>query len=108
MQSVGAALDNTDLVVQAFHEAKGDLVLRFAVGGDTVPVALNHRGELLEGLQTLPLQLRTPALEEFPRPSLGVVVPQLTERFLEHIRGVQALVGPEQKLEVLARRAFEI
>jgi hypothetical protein len=59
-------------------------------------------------LQTLLFHLRTLAVEELPCPGLAVVVPQLAERFLEHIGGVEALVGPEQELEVLAGGTFEV
>ena len=34
-QAVGAALEDADLVVEPFDEAERDLVLGFAVGGDT-------------------------------------------------------------------------
>src|SRR5665647_480054 len=44
-QSVRAALDDADLVVQSFHKAERYLVLRFAVGGDSVPMPIDHRGE---------------------------------------------------------------
>jgi hypothetical protein len=64
--SVRASLDDADLVVEPFDEAERDLVLRFAVGGDTVPVAIDHVCELLVGLQSLPLERRAPVLEEAP------------------------------------------
>src|ERR1035438_365521 len=108
VQTIGTALDYADLVVQAFHEAKGDFVFWFAVGGDTVPVPLDHGGKLFEGLQTLPFQLRAPALEELSCPGLAVVVPELAKGFLEHIGGIEALVGSEQELEVLTSGTFEI
>src|SRR5262245_37038782 len=53
-QAVGAPLQDTDLAVQAFDEAKGHLVLRPAVCGDAVPVTVDHRSELLVALQALP------------------------------------------------------
>ena len=37
-----------------------------------------------------------------------MVVPQLRERFFEQIGGVQALVGGEQELQVLARIAVQV
>jgi len=46
MQTVGAALDDADLVVQAFDKAKGNFIFRFAVGGDPVPVSLDHGGQV--------------------------------------------------------------
>ena len=54
-QAVGATLDDADLVVQSFDEAERDFVLGLAVGGDAVPVPLDHVGEVLVGLQALPL-----------------------------------------------------
>ena len=69
---------------------------------------LDHGRELLEGLQALPLQLRTPAIEELPRRGLALVIPQLPEGLLEQVGGVQALVGREQQLRVLACGAVQI
>src|SRR3990172_2329139 len=98
---VGAALDHADLVVQALDEAECDLVLRLAVGGDAVPVALDHLRELLEGLEPLPLERGAPVLEEAPRPGLALIAPELTEGFLEQVGRVQALVRGEQELQAL-------
>jgi hypothetical protein len=108
VQAVGSALDDPDLIVEALDEAEGDFIFRLAIGGNSIPVSLNHLGELLVRLEPLPLQLFAPALEELPRPGFAVVVPQLTEGLLEQIRGIEAFVGAEQQLEGLARRAFEI
>src|ERR1700730_14336645 len=93
--SVRASLDDADLVVEPFDEAERDLVLRFAVGGDTVPVAIDHVCELLVGLQSLPLERRAPVLEEAPRPALVLVAPE-AEGLLEQVGGVQPLVGSQQ------------
>ena len=41
-------MDHAYLVVEAFDEAERDLVLGIAVGGDTVPVAIDHVGEALD------------------------------------------------------------
>lgn len=76
-QPVSSALEDTDLIVQAFDEAEGDFVLRLAVGGESVPVPIDHVGELLVGFEALPLQLRTPVLEELPCPGFAAVIPQL-------------------------------
>src|SRR5260370_19070228 len=76
-EPVGAALEDTDLVVQPLDEPERDLVLRAAVGGDALPVLLNHRGKLLIGPYALPLDLRPPLLEQAPRPALPAAVPQL-------------------------------
>jgi len=98
-EPVGAALEDADLVVQPLDEAERDLVVRAAVGGDPVPMPVDHRGELLVGPQALPLERRPPVLEEAAGPGLSAVVPELPERLLEQVRGVQALVGGEQGFE---------
>jgi hypothetical protein len=36
-------------VVEAFDEAESNFVLRLTVGGDTVPMTINHLGKLLMG-----------------------------------------------------------
>src|SRR6266545_3250441 len=92
-EPVRATLEDADLVVQPLDEAERDLVLRATVGRDPLPVALNHRGELLVGAQALPLEGRPPVLEEAARPALPAVVPELAERLLEQVGRVQALVG---------------
>src|ERR1019366_1298010 len=107
-QTVGATLDDADLVVQAFDEAEGDFVLRLAVCGDAVPVSLDHVGEVFVGLESLPLQLRAPVVEELACPGLAVVIPQLGKGLLEHIGGVQALVGSQQEPQILPGRTGEV
>src|SRR6476659_7376615 len=62
--SVCPSLDDTDLVVDPFDEAQWHLVLLMAIRRDPVPVLLDHPGELLVRLQSLPPQRRLPALEE--------------------------------------------
>jgi len=42
-QAVGPALEDADLVVEAFNEAEGDLVLGLTEGGDAVPVPFDRR-----------------------------------------------------------------
>src|SRR6266851_9854530 len=98
-EPVRAALEDADLVVQPLDEAERDFVVRTAVGRDPVPVPVNHRGELLVGPQALPLQGGPPVLEEAAGPALPAVLPQLAERLLEQVGGVQPLVGREQRLE---------
>src|SRR5487761_2409344 len=100
-QSVCAALDDANLVVQTFHEPKRDLILCLAIGSDSIPMPINHLSEFLVGFETLPLQARAPVLEETPCPALTLVVPELAEGFLEQVRRVQALVGRQQRLERL-------
>ena len=90
------------LLFKPSTKPRATLFSRIAVGGDAVPVPLDHLGELLVGLQALPFQLRPPVLEELPRPRLAAVVPQLAEGFLEQVGGVQPFVRAEQELEVLA------
>jgi hypothetical protein len=108
MQSVGAALDDADLVVQTLDEPEGDLVVGMTVGGNAIPVPVNQLGKLLVRLQALPFQLSASVLEEPTSPGLSVVVPQLCEGLLEQVGGVQTLVGRQQQLEVLASLTGEI
>src|SRR5712692_11084371 len=54
--AVGPALEDADFVVEPLDESEADLVLGVAVGDDPVPVPLDHRRELLVGLEPLPLQ----------------------------------------------------
>src|SRR5215471_8988989 len=58
---------------------------------------IDHGGELLIRLETLPLEARTPILEEPPCPALAFVAPQLAETLLEDIGGVEG-VGHEWSL----------
>src|SRR5260370_22324026 len=90
------SLDDADFVVEPFDEAQQDFVLRFAVGGDSIPMAINHVGELLVGLQSLPLERRAPVLEEAPRPAFVLVAPEFAKGLLEQIGGVEAPVGSQQ------------
>jgi hypothetical protein len=69
------------------------------VSGDTVPVAVDHLGELLVGIEALPLERRPPVLEEPTSPAFLLVVPELTERLLEQVRDVESLVGGQERLE---------
>ena len=108
MQSVGAALDHTDFIVQALHEPEGDLVVGLTVGGNAIPMPIYQLSELLVRLQALPLQLVAPVFEELTSPGLAGVVPQLCEGLLEQVSGVQAFVGCQQQLEVLAGVTGEI
>src|SRR5439155_13614814 len=96
---VRATLEDPDFVVQSLDEAERDLVVRVAVGGDPIPVSVNHRGELLVGPQALPLEGGPPVLEEAARPALAAVVPELAERLFEEVGRVQPLVGGQQGLE---------
>jgi hypothetical protein len=53
---------------------------------------VDHFGELFIRCEPLPLQARAPVLEEAPRPTLALVVPELAERFLQNVGRVQPLV----------------
>ena len=52
-QAVRAALDDANLVVEPLDEPERDLVLGLAVGGDSIPMTLDHLGELLVGFEPL-------------------------------------------------------
>src|SRR5208282_4030304 len=83
----------------AFDEAERDFVFWFAVGGDTVPVAIDHVGEALVGFEALPFEAGAPVVEEAPRPALAPVIPELAEGLLQDVGGVQPLVGAQQELK---------
>lgn len=99
-QPVAAALDDSDLVVEAFDEPERRLVLGFAVGRDARPVALDQRGELLERLEPLPALRGAPLLEELAGPGLASALPQLIELLLQGIRGIESLVRREMAQHV--------
>ena len=69
---------------------------------------INHLGEFLVRFKPLPLQTGAPVLEESPRPGFTVVIPELTEGFLQQISRVQALVRHQQRLEGLPAFKGEI
>src|SRR5260370_1336146 len=100
-QPVCSLLDDADLVVEPLDEAQRDFVLRFAVGGDAIPMTINHVGELFVGLQSLPLERCAPVFEEAPRPALVLVAPELAKGLLEQIGGVEALVASQQSPQSL-------
>lgn len=95
-QSVRASLDDPNLV-ESLNEAERHLVFWLAIGRNPVPMTLDRRGKLLVGLQTLPLQAGFPALEEATCPAFALVVPQLPERLLEQVRGIQTSVRCEKR-----------
>src|SRR3989442_2647943 len=94
--AVGPALEAADFVFEPLDQAEADLVLWVAVGDDPVPVPLDHRCEVLVGLEPLPLQALLPPLEEGAGPAWGLVAPELAEGLLEQVGGVEPLVGLEQ------------
>src|SRR5664279_1552463 len=101
-QAVGAALKDADFVVEAFDEAEGDFVFRPAVGGDAVPVTLDHCGELFIWLEALPAQFSFPVVEKATCPCLRLVIPKLVEGLTKDVGRVQALIGVEQKLKAFS------
>jgi hypothetical protein len=50
-QAIGTALKDADFVVKPLDKAERDLVLGTAVGGDAIPVAIDHRSKLLVGFE---------------------------------------------------------
>src|SRR6266704_19209 len=96
------------LLLSNLDEAQRDFVLRFAVGGDAIPMAIDHGGELLVGLQSLPLERRAPVLEKAPRPALVLVAPELAKGLLEQVGGVETLVGSQQSPQCLAALQGEV
>ena len=71
-------------------------------------MTVDHLREFLERLESLPLECVFPVLEELPGPGFASVVPQLPERFLEQVGGVEPLVGGEQRLPRLAAIEVQI
>ena len=69
---------------------------------------VDHLSKFLVRLQALPLELSAPVLEEFPRPGFPVVVPKLAEGFLQHVSGIESLVGGQQDLEVLSSATLQV
>ena len=107
-QTVGAALQHADLVVEALDESQSNFVVGMAVGHDAIPVFLDHGGELLVGFQALPFQRGSPVVEEAPSPSRLLVTPELFEPFLQHIGREQSFVGVEEQLQPLLARDGQV
>jgi hypothetical protein len=100
-QSICSSLYDTYLVVESLNEAERDLIFWLAVSGDSIPMTLYHFSEFLVRLQALPFQAGLPVIEEAPRPSFPLVAPQLAERFLQQVGGIEALVGRQKRLQGL-------
>src|SRR4051812_21497651 len=62
-------------------------------------MTIDHLGELLIGLEPLPLEADTPVLEEPPSPTLAFIAPQLAKGLLENVGRVEPLVGRQQCLQ---------
>ncbi len=73
----GATLDDSNFIVEAFHETERDFVIGFAIADDAIPMALDERNKVLERFQAAPTQLALPVGEKFAGPGGTVVVPQL-------------------------------
>jgi len=78
--SVSASLDRPDLVVESLSESKRDFVLQFAIGGDSVPMAIDRISELLIRLQPLRFERCAPVLEEAACPALLLVSSRVGQR----------------------------
>ena len=89
-------MENPDFVVHPFDQSQTDFVLGMTVGGNAIPMGGNQLGKLPIWLQSLPVQAVLPALEKGTCSAFGVVVPQLSEAFLEDVGGVQPPVGLNQ------------
>src|SRR4030067_3669040 len=100
--------DAPDLGVHPLHEPQGEFLPRLAVRRDPAPIPLHHRGKLLEGFEALPFEGFLPIVEEPPGPPFPGVPPQLIERFLEQVGGLEPLVGGEQLPQRLAACQWEV
>src|SRR6185437_3558985 len=105
---VGASLDDADLVVESLDEAECHLVFRFAVSRDPLPVALDHGGELLVGLEALPSESGAPVIEEAASPAFPLVVPELAEGLFQQVRRVEPLVRSQEQLQRLSALRGEV
>ena len=90
---VRPALDDANLVVQALDESERDLVLRLAESGNPIPMTLDHLGKLIKRLQSLPLERRSPVIEEATGIGFPLVVPQLPKGFFKQVSRIQPLVA---------------
>src|SRR5437763_9517111 len=95
-KTIRPTLADADFIVETFHKTQRHLVPGLAVSSDAVPMQVNHAGKFLVGLQTPPFKRLPPVFKETPCPSLALVGPQLTKRFLEQIGCVQTLVCLKQ------------
>ena len=95
--AVRAALNHPYLIVESFHKTEGHFVIRTTVTDDTLPMALDHFGELLVRFEAAPFELLLPVLKELLGPGGILIIPKLPEGFFEHVGFTQALVGLEQQ-----------
>jgi hypothetical protein len=87
-----AGLDHPDLVVEPLRRSRATPCFQSRPNDDRSCRRTFHRASSVATLER-----GAPVLEEAPCPTLMVVTPQLTERFLEQVGGVQSLVGPQLK-----------
>src|ERR1700730_17061687 len=78
------------------------------MGGNSIPMGLDHFSELLVRFQTLPFKLISPVVEELPRPGLPAVKPTLSKGLLEHISGIEPLVGGQQHLKIFPSATSQV
>jgi hypothetical protein len=107
-ETIRSPLDDPDLGVHTLHETQGELLLGLAVRRDPAPVPFHQCGELLERFEPLPFQGCLPVVEEPPGPPCPGVSPQLIERLLEQVGGLEPLVGGEQLPQRLLSRQREV
>ena len=69
---------------------------------------IDHLSKFLVGFEALPLQTCTPVLEEAARPTLALVVPELTKGLPEQVRRIQPLVRRQHLLERLPALQSEV
>jgi len=104
----GTPLNHPNLVIESFHKSQRDFVVRMTVADDALPMSLHHLGELEVRRHAAPLELCLPVLEELLGPSGILIIPELTERFLEQICLADAFVGLEQEFQGSASFQIEI
>ena len=74
-KAISPSLNYPDLSVEPFDEAKSWLVLEPIIFGESIPVALDHPGELDEWLDSLPLERGSPVFKKLAHPGFALVEP---------------------------------
>src|SRR5713101_5095902 len=108
MEPVRASLDDTDLMVEALHEAERSFVLGLAEGGAPLPMTFEHLSKRLVGLPALPLEGGAPVVKEPPGPALFLVTPELSKRLFKQRGGRAAFGGRQHFLQGLAPVQSEV
>ena len=88
-------MEHADFVIQPFDETETDFVIWMAIGGDPMPMVLNHLGKLLIRFEPLPFQAVVSSFKEGAGTGLGSVIPELAEGLFPQIGGIQTPVGLE-------------